>query len=990
MKKLFTIISMLLLLFTSVLNAQMKTPVELDQRLQGKTKFYDIKEEVINYYDQEKSRVLSADTIKKRLLNRQLKFWNRYFDWAESHLDKNGEVEKRMSSHIFEAVKQENTGNTNARTAYGAWSFVGPGYAPDGVGRVNRLAFHPTNPNIIYAGTANGGLWMLTWVANNYFWVCLTNHIPELSISGIVVSHANANTIYILTGDGDESGGFVNSWGYRGNSIGVLKTTDGGSNWFAVSQFPGLENTAYRGYQLIQDPDNANTLLAATTKGIFKTTNGGNSWVRSNMPPNVGDDNPAFDIEYKPGSSSIVYAAYESHNGNTSVRFFKSIAGGDYFESVLINNLNDVNRAAIAVTPKNPNYVYFVCGPGYIVDGDASDNRFNGFFWSGDSGDNFSFKSNTPDILGNITSGPIIGHQSKYDLAIAASTINASIVMVGGLIVSKSEDRGVVFDEMTDYFPSDPDDDDCIHPDVHDLAYNPLDGRLYAASDGGVSVSSDNGDHFSTLFSGMQIAQFYHFEPSNEDGKVWGGTQDCGILEQNSGTSFSSYAGGDGYDVLTDKTGNNDDSYYVVNTSIRDDSPVGFDDITPSTENEFFPLIALHPTNEDILYAGYTNRLYISLERGDNWQFRGTTSNPTSARWALSVCPSNSGRVYCAGNKNSTPGMWRVDNVTSVNFTSTNVVSALTSEGYAGNKITAIAVNPSNSLQVWISVAGLSGNPKVFFTSDGGSSFEDKTGSLPDAIPAMSIITDAAGNTYVGTDIGVYYRNNSMSDWTPFFNGLPRVAISELRFLTVFNVADPPNPFRYLYASTFGRGIWRTEIFEDCTPTLSITQTLQGPKFYQAGNSITSTSTVTGGVGTIVNFQSGNSITLNIGFESTADILFHGYIRGCNTGPLPFGSILINKDSLLRLHEPLPACIESAQLTGENLSVTLKVTKEGSYTLVLLNEEGEMIKTLTPEKDYMAGRFLFNLNSSEIKKGFYQVALMQGNIFIHSQEYNIE
>jgi hypothetical protein len=868
--------------------------------------------------------------------------------------------------------------------------FVGPSFAPDGVGRVNRIAFHPTNANIIYAGTSAGGLWRLTWFANNYSWICLTNDIPELSISGIVVNHANPNIIYILTGDGDATqGGFVNQWGYRGNSIGVLKTTDGGSNWFATAPFPELINSSYRGYSLIQDPNNANTLLAATTNGIYKTTNGGNSWLRS-LITGTDADRPAFDIEYKPGSSSVIYAVCQKNNG--SADFFKSEDGGNLF---LIKSLgiNGVNRAAITVTPANANYVYALCGPGNIVSGNSSDNTFKGFFWSSNSGESFSEQATAPDILGNITPTLILAHQSDYDLAVAASNVNASVIMTGGLIVCKSENRGLDFDEMTDYFPSDPDDDDCIHPDVHDLAYNPLDGRLYAATDGGVSVSSDNGDHFTKLFDGLQIGQFYHFEPSNEDGLVWGGTQDCGVLLQDAGDNFELYRGGDGYDVLTDKTGNNDDSYDVVNTNIRDDSPDGFNTITPSTENEFFPLIAMHPTNEDILYAGYTNRLYISKERGDNWKNRGgVASNQTSARWAIGICPSNGSRVYCAGRQSaSISGLWRIDDVTDdANFTVTRLFN-INDAGYVtGRKITGITVNPADSRDVWISIAGGDGEAKVLFSDDAGATWQNKTGSLPTAVPATAIITDAAGNTYVGTDIGVYYRSASMNDWTAFYNGLPRVAISELKFLTVINAADPLNPFRYIYASTFGRGIWRSEIFENCTNTLDVTQTLRGQKFYQAGTSINSTSLVTGGVGTNINFQSGNSITLTTGFESTPGIVFRGYLRNCNTGPLPDARNAVNKDSLQKIKEPLPAVLQAVTVFNNTELAAVKINKEGNYSLQLFSENHELLKIIVPEKTYSKGTITLDLKTAAAPKGFYHVVLMQGDKELNFQEWEIK
>jgi hypothetical protein len=955
--------------------AQVNMPADLRQRLEGKSKFANIKNEVLAYYKEEKQKLSVADSAKLRTFNRQLKFWNRYFERAEMHVNNNGELNKDVERRNMEAVATE---NANSVTSYGNWEFRGPSNVPQGVGRINRIAFHPTNANIVFAGAANGGLWKLIWTGSVYTWSCLTNYIPELSISGIVISHANANTIYILTGDGDENGGFVDQWNYGGNSVGVLKSTDGGLNWQNTASFPGVEGVVYRGYKLIQDPNDANILFTATTRGLFRTTNGGSSWSLSDFISNT-DDNRVYDIEFKPGSSSVLYATYQQDNGNAD--FFKSVNGGVSFLVKPLGRTN-VNRAAIAVTPANSNYVYVVCGPGFLQSGNSSNNTFNGFLWSSDSGESFNLQTTAPDILGNITPTLILGHQSSYDLAIAASNSNSSIVMVGGLIVWKTENRGILFDEMTDYFDSDPDDDDCIHPDVHDLAYNPLDGRLYAATDGGVAVSSDNGDNFSTLFNGLQIAQFYHFEPNNENGKIWGGTQDCGVMEQVSGTSFDEFDGGDGYDVMTDITGNNDDSYWVINNSIRDDTPWPNNDITPNSENEFFPLLAMHPTDEDIIYAGYSNGLYVSLERGDNWNRRDVTS----ARWALAVCPSNPGRVYCAGVAPNSSGnrMWRVTNVTN---SSSYTVTAISPPVGQNKKITGIAVNPSNSSELWISIANDSSNAKVMYSSDGGDTWENKTGSLPFNVPATAIITDGAGNVYVGTDIGVYYRNSSMNDWTPFYNGLPRVAVSGLAFLFVNN---PPDVGLYLYASTFGRGIWRSEIFSSCLNSLNITEAQAGQQFYQASGTITSSSLITGGAGTNVNFQSGNNITLTTGFESMPDIEFHGYLRGCNTG-LPPGLTELEK----RLYTPsakgsnIPGLVQSVEKSDNRCIIHYKINEEGTYSLKLTKENGETVSLIKSEAVLQAGVYPAELAISRLQPGLYFITLYKNDQAMNKLELQI-
>ena len=387
---------------------QIEIPASLQQRLQGKEKFNDIKLEVEGYYKNEASRI-RTDSIKTKMLNRQRKFWNRWLYWAESHLDEQGEVVTNNTERAYAAARKLiNTNAQNARSAYGDWSFRGPHYVPEGVGRVNRLAFHPTNANIVYAGTSAGGLWRLTWASNTYTWTCLTNHIPELSISGIVISHADANDIYILTGDGDtwRSGSLVTTWGYQGSSIGVLKSTDAGSTWSQTGGFPGASGTVL-GFTLVQDPNNANTLLAATNQGIFRTTNAGSTWTMPSFfdfnDAFVSNSNMAFDIEYKPGSSTTVYAAYNrsTNSNNASVSIFKSIDGGFSFKEKRV--FNGVNRMGIAVTPANSNFVYLVCGPGNLLSGNPSNNTFKGLFFSSNSGDSFVEQTTAPDILGAIT-----------------------------------------------------------------------------------------------------------------------------------------------------------------------------------------------------------------------------------------------------------------------------------------------------------------------------------------------------------------------------------------------------------------------------------------------------------------------------------------------------------------------------------------------------------------------------------------------------------
>jgi hypothetical protein len=120
-----------------------------------------------------------------------------------------------------------------------------------------------------------------------------------LGISGLVISWSDPDVIYVLTGDGDSNlgeNGFVQGFDYIRPSIGVLKSSDGGISW---QQTGTLYNTDsfFVGYKLVQDPANANILLAATSRGLYRTTNAGSSWTRVS-----NTENRFYDIEWKPAA----------------------------------------------------------------------------------------------------------------------------------------------------------------------------------------------------------------------------------------------------------------------------------------------------------------------------------------------------------------------------------------------------------------------------------------------------------------------------------------------------------------------------------------------------------------------------------------------------------------------------------------------------------------------------------------------------------------
>lgn len=218
------IIISLLVFFTVCLftNAQVKIPEELQTELQNKLKFDDIIKTITSHY---KSKDFSSD----KKLTSEYKKWSRWGWYMGSHQDVNGNM-VNVSEHTWEASRQAiaaRNGDPNVTPLFGAnsgnWIPIGPYSIPGGVGRTDRLAFHPTNANIIYAGTPASGMWRSMDAGAN--WSPLSGFLPNIGVSGIVIDKDDPNTIFVLTGDGDSNlpTGLLKSFDYIRPSIGLLK-----------------------------------------------------------------------------------------------------------------------------------------------------------------------------------------------------------------------------------------------------------------------------------------------------------------------------------------------------------------------------------------------------------------------------------------------------------------------------------------------------------------------------------------------------------------------------------------------------------------------------------------------------------------------------------------------------------------------------------------------------------------------------------------------
>jgi hypothetical protein len=149
--------------------------------------------------------------------------FKRWESYMQTRVSPTGE--KPAPDAVFNAYNSYLQQHDQPQSLNGNWISQGPFNIPmakgyQGLGRINAIAFHPTDPNTIYIGAPSGGLWVSTQGGNS--WTTYTDILPTLGVSAIVINPANPQIIYIGTGDRDAG---------DAPGIGVMKSTDGGVTW---------------------------------------------------------------------------------------------------------------------------------------------------------------------------------------------------------------------------------------------------------------------------------------------------------------------------------------------------------------------------------------------------------------------------------------------------------------------------------------------------------------------------------------------------------------------------------------------------------------------------------------------------------------------------------------------------------------------------------------------------------------------------------------
>ncbi len=758
---------------------------------------------------------LQFGKFKKENDLKNVKHWKSFKRYeAEMQMHTNGRGEPAgFEDYIKEAINMAEQKNQNSALA-SPWFPVGPnaipnnltGYMENGIGRINCVGFHPTNPNIFFVGVAQGGLWKTTNGGASY--TCLTDNLPITRISDIVIDPTNTNVMYISVCDFEYIGFGLHYIGAKKRhthfGLGVYKTTDGGLTWNPTGltfQLTNGEASLIR--KVLIHPTGTNTLLACGVSGMYRSTNGGTTWTHTL-------DSLFWDMVTDPTNPNVVYAAtgWVNNSNMGTAGIYKSTNFGTTW--TLLNTgiplTGTVQRIRLAIAPSDNNYVYAL----------TCDNTFGfyGIYQSTNAGTTWTYKPPILNIL-EAGNGNSSGGQGTYDLGLCVNATNRDIIYTGGVNLWSSSNGGTSFNPVShwtlQYGPT-------IHGDIHFIAKQPVSGNYFACSDGGIYKTSSitTGDFimnwptvWSNLSNGMQVTSFYRLSSSkNSVGRLVAGAQDNASFYYN-GSTWSTIFGGDGMDNYLDPLANQDiigssqyGNVYYSNDDGLTGTTVGSN---PNFEtSEWVTPMAADYNNPGILYLGNEN-VVKSTDNGQTWTALGTIYTNTATLLnteisALAVSNTNSNVIYAARRVRyelSLNGIIIKSTNGGVSFT--NVTNNLPDTLY----YTGIEVCPTNSNEVVVCMAGFASGCKIFKTINGGTTWTNISYNLPN-IPVNCIkYVPISGQLIAATDLGVYVLNNGAVLWNSYSLGLPNVIISDIEFNT---------PLNKIYVSTFGRGIWETNM----------------------------------------------------------------------------------------------------------------------------------------------------------------------------------
>ncbi len=721
-------------------------------------------------------------------------------------------------------IQNVNANRNNSTTSLlGAWTEIGPNPIPNGQvvsgaqlpvsGRVISIAVHPTNPDIVYVGTAQGGLFRTT--DGGITWTPLLDNALSLAIGAVVICPSQPETIYVGTGEHNFSAdSFFGAGLYRIDNASSATPTI--SAPIGSAQFNG------RGIsKIIVHPTDPAIIFVASTSGvggILSTAPGGLPNRGVYRSTNATSATPTFtqigvlaspnnnlsirDIAIDPNDPNIMLAnvvvagggIYRTTNAlaatPTWTQVFNFASGSTSnltAEFAVIHPAGDANATFYAAVGNNPT----TAGAGRILK-------------STDGGVTFT----------QINASTFCNPQCFYNICIAVDPSNVNNVYVGGtgnnFTFIRSVDGGSTFTASQAN----------LHTDSHVIAVAPSSPTtIYFGSDGGIYKSTNSAGTWASLNNTtFRATQFMGIAVHPTDANFTiGGTQDNGTEYRRPDGTWTRADFGDGGYAVIDQSALNTTTVNMYHTYFNGSTLTGYAHVgTTATATEgnwifrgcngtgangitctgtinFYAPLERGPGTPNSIYYG-ADRLYRSANLGVSHTTVSQTF--TSAISAIGISPQNDNVRIIGRNDGGIFGT-TTGATTLVDLDPTGTVP--------NNAIARAVIDPTNVNTAYVTISAFNvvnvwKTTNLNATPPTWTSVVGTGGTALPLVPVNAFLVDPANNKilYAGTDIGMYVSTDEGVSWNPYGTGLPRIA--------VFGIAKAPNGV--IRIATHGRGMW--------------------------------------------------------------------------------------------------------------------------------------------------------------------------------------
>lgn len=647
------------------------------------------------------------------------------------------------------------------------------------------IAQSRSNSAVLYCGTEPGEVFKSTDGGNN--WTCVSlGYFLGNGVSSVAIHPTNPDIVFV------------------GGNVGVFRSMDGGQTWERV-----LTQTGWGVHELLVHPTDAQLVFAATDNGFFRSTNGGSDWGQLYAEK-------TYDVKCNAANAAEMYLV-KNNPALVVCEFYRSTDSGatwtlqsnGWYKSTHPGR-SDAG-ARIAVTPANPKRVY-----AYLIgEAKTDDYGYIGVYRSNDGGQSWSLPGGPPG-------GPYSGshpnlaygwpswtyHQGFYNCAIMASETNADQILVGGLNLWRSDNGGQNFSSVAGYIAGPLN----MHVDMQDFrAYN---GAYWITTDGGI-YRSRNFFNSQPSFSmqGVRGSDYWGFGSGWNEDVLVGGLYHNGDLAHHENYGLGKFLALGGGEEATGyvNPGDNRKAYFsdlggiVLPLSLSD--PLSYFSASKfpnqsygaaeSSEMEF------HPNCYNIAFIGKDHKLWKTTDGGASYTLVKTfgTNEGRQVKY-IEISSSNPNVLYVTqqSNSSSPSTLWKT--------TDGGANWVALSRPNSNSRRMLITINPLDENELWLAYPDGSNNNKIFKTTDGGTTWTNWTTPTLNNEPVHAIVHIAGtdGGVYYCTDLAVYYRNATMSDWAVDNTGLPTYCNT--------NIARPFYRDGKIRIATYGKGIWENDFHE--------------------------------------------------------------------------------------------------------------------------------------------------------------------------------